>query len=791
MAPNNALSGQKEGKKQGTTTVLDAGTVESRGMGTKATTRSQVSSEITQFLNGEARLSLKAETRAFFTVWTFITRLPGPTWVDHHPGYLMRGMAYFPLAGTLVGIFVCIFFDLANVTFGLPPIVSATICTAASLWVTGCFHEDGLADASDGIGGGWSRTQILTIMTDTRLGTYGCAVLLLHTVAKLELIAALGTSAWNLTGGGTASGAGPALIIMHTLSRLTAPYLIRTRDYVDEAGPKYKFYSFMVQAKYLVSWHRVVFALLTSLALTSFCYGRNMALAMIGTVIVVAHLSGSYGEYLLGGVMGDYLGATICITELVVLTMILGRNIFCSRIEWIQELIKERGTQGLFEAALQQDEPIGALARFVLVIAITVIWCAFVGHPSVLVRESAIEAQATDPVDDVRISLKVKDTLNADHPTSGRQVAEDVCVSLESSFQQRYDAVRIYMDSLAKPVGSLGTLEHWAAKLAALQRTIHPSVDPVACLIFAADHGIAKSPQEGGEGCSSYPQAVTRFVLEGLERGIAGASVLAKHNRVSMRVVDVGVCGDPYNGVIVVSCEAKLQGGTMNFCKGPAMTHAEVERCIRIGRDELTQYVLDTDARVIILGEVGIGNTTASSALIAYLTDTDAESVCGGGATTTREADKENVDKKVTLVTNALNLHKSSMNGPIDALAKVGGAEIAALVGAILESSERNIPLLVDGFIVTAATLVAAHISPSICRVLFFATQSAEKGQMAAIHRIQSIAKDNDVLIPESPALSMGLRLGEASAALLAVPILRSSSAILAEMGTIQDIMKC
>ena len=92
----------------------------------------------------------------------------------------MRGMAYFPLAGTLVGIFVCIFFDLANVTFGLPPIVSATICTAASLWVTGCFHEDGLADASDGIGGGWSRTQILTIMTDTRLGTYGCAVLLLH-----------------------------------------------------------------------------------------------------------------------------------------------------------------------------------------------------------------------------------------------------------------------------------------------------------------------------------------------------------------------------------------------------------------------------------------------------------------------------------------------------------------------------------------------------------------------------------------------------------------------------------
>ena len=100
------ISAERKAKlpKKGTTTVLDAGTVESRGMGTRATTRSQVSAEITNFLNGEARISVKAETRAFFTVWTFITRLPGPTWVDHHPGYLMRGMAYFPLAGALVGI---------------------------------------------------------------------------------------------------------------------------------------------------------------------------------------------------------------------------------------------------------------------------------------------------------------------------------------------------------------------------------------------------------------------------------------------------------------------------------------------------------------------------------------------------------------------------------------------------------------------------------------------------------------------------------------------------------------
>jgi len=787
MAPNNALAERKAKlPKKGTTTVLDAGTVESRGMGTRATTRSQVSAEITNFLNGEARISVKAETRAFFTVWTFITRLPGPTWVDHHPGYLMRGMAYFPLAGALVGIFVCVFFDLAHVTMGLPAVVSAAMCTAASLWVTGCFHEDGLADASDGIGGGWSRAQILTIMTDTRLGTYGCAVLLLHTVAKLELIAALETSHWDLNG--NARGAGPALVVMHTLSRLTSPYLIRTRDYVDEAGPKYKFYSFMVQAKHLVSWHRVLFALFSSYYVATLFYGRIMAWIMIVTVMFVAHLSGMYGEYLLGGIMGDYLGATICITEIVVLTMILAKSSILNLSQWIR-VVRERGPDSLWDAACMQDHPIGVLARFFLVIFFTGIWCCFIGHPNVLVRESAIDAQNTDPEDDIRISLKAARDTNSDKKNSGRQVAEFICSESESSFQERFDAVMVYLDSLAKPVGSLGTLENWASKLAALQRTLQPSVDPVACLIFAADHGIAKDPSEGGEKCSSYPQAVTRSVLQGLEHGIAGASVLAKRNHVSLRVVDVGVCGEPFQGDVVVSSPLKIQGGTRNFCVGPAMTTVEVERCIRLGREELSQYICDTNAMVVVLGEVGIGNTTASSALIAQLTDFSVESVCGGGAMTGREVDQASIAKKISIVKKAIMLHGSSIQGAMDALERLGGAEIAALVGAILEASERNLAILVDGFIVTTAALLAALLSPYVCRVLLLATQSAEIGQLAAIQRIQSIAQENGIPRLESPAITMGLRMGEASAALLAVPILRIATVVLSEMGTIQDII--
>ena len=326
MAPNNGLSvrgrskSRAPSKKKSTTSVLDKGTVEDRGMGTKVNSRRLISKQIQNFLNGEGSFTPKAETRAFFTVWTFVTRLPGPTWVDHHPGFLMRGMAYFPLAGSLIGIFVSVFFDLIKNTLGLPLYIASITSEAASLWLTGCFHEDGLADSADGIGGGWSRDQILTIMTDTRLGTYGCAVLLLYIIAKLQLLTSLGESNWILY---ACEGAGPALIVTHTLARLTSPLLIKTNDYVDEQGPKYKFYSFMVEAKHLVSWERASFAILTSSVVSYYAYGAKAAMILITSVLFAVYISGRYADYLLGGVMGDYLGATICMTEVSLLTIIL------------------------------------------------------------------------------------------------------------------------------------------------------------------------------------------------------------------------------------------------------------------------------------------------------------------------------------------------------------------------------------------------------------------------------------------------------------------------------------
>lgn len=826
MAPNNGLKpnpkknddSNKEGKS-GLTTVLKAGTVEARGIGSLSQTK--VHDDIRLFLNGEGRFSVKAETRAFFTVWTFITRLPGPTWVDHHPGYLMRGMAYFPLGGLLVGIFVSVFFDAAHALFQLPTIVSAAASTAASLWVTGCFHEDGLADASDGIGGGWSRKQILTIMTDTRLGTYGCAVLMLYSITKLELLAALGTSDFSLW---DAKGGAPALLASHCLARCTAPFLIRTRDYIDEFGPKYKFYSFMVQAKHLVSWERVGFALLTGFTTAACLYGVVEATILMISMLVLSYFSGRYGTYLLGGIMGDYLGATICLTELLVLTLVLSlQNIDLNdtvmavtttsfTTEKAMDFVQEVMTR-FQNHEVSVNEPLGVTLRFGIVILITVLWCANVGHPPVLVRDTVvekIEQQQDQTIDSSSISSDGKKDDNDNDDTR--------------TFEERYDNAREYLDSLAKPVGSLGTLEDWAARLAALQKTLKPRLGRAVCLIFAGDHGVAKPPSDGGEGCSAYPSVVTQSILHGLEREVAGASVLAKENHVALKVLDVGVAGDytaDASNKIVRSATNKLVGGTQNFCKQPAMTLHEAKRCVRMGREELRQCLADNDddrgSLIVALGEVGIGNSTSSAALIAALTGADPERVCGGGATTSRTADPAVVSKKVGIVKNALQLHhedviqayhehnNSIKNGSsrgngvtMDVLAALGGCEIAAMVGCILEAAALEdfhgicVPILVDGFIATTAALVAAHLEPRSCRVMFFTTKSGdEAGQAMAIESIQGLAWKHGIAVPVvRPALDMGLRLGEGSGAILSVPILRSASAVLNNMATLQSILE-
>ena len=280
---------------------------------------------------------------------------------------------------------------------------------------------------------------------------------------------------------------------------------------------------------------------------------------------------------------------------------------------------------------------------------------------------------------------------------------------------------------------------------------------------------------------------MTRAILAGLQRGIAGASVLAKN--VSLSVIDVGVAGDGFDGPVVVSSREKIVGGTKNFCKGEAMTVEDMDRCLQIGRKTLLEMVEKTGCKVVALGEVGIGNTTSASAIIASLTGESAENVCGGGAFASRAVDESSISKKVGIVSRGLLKHKDALKEAAMVLSKLGGAEIAALVGAMLQASESNIPILVDGFIVTAAALVAVGIKPSVCNVLFLSTKSAEKGQLAAVKQIQDTARNGKLPIPADPVLSMGLRMGEGTGALLAVPILQSAASMVSEMATIQEIL--
>lgn len=371
------------------------------------------------------------------------------------------------------------------------------------------------------------------------------------------------------------------------------------------------------------------------------------------------------------------------------------------------------------------------------------------------------------------------------------------------TFSQRYDAVRSYLDSLAKPVGSLGSIEDFAARIAALQRSASPRVDNPTCLIFAADHGVAKDISQGGMNCSSYPQAVSRKVLEALDHGIAGASVLARCNNVHLRVIDVGLADGPttsdeykWSQTIVHSSEEcrVVRGGTNNFCIACAMSEAQVEQCISTGRRETRKFIDEMKSNIVIFGEVGIGNTTTSSALIAALCGEDVKSLCGTGASTTRDGiDDDVIAKKISIIEEAMAYHNAATmlkGAPLPTLAAVGGAEIAAIVGGILESTERDIPILVDGFIVTTAAMIACYMNPEVTRNLLFATQSTERGQAIAMNVINDIAKSNNVPAPVlPPALNMNLRMGEGTGALLAIPLLRSACTVVADLATLNEVL--
>jgi nicotinate-nucleotide--dimethylbenzimidazole phosphoribosyltransferase len=569
----------------------------------------------------------------------------------------------------------------------------------------------------------------------------------------------------------------------HTLARLTAPYLIWRCNYIEEDGPKSNFYSFMIRAKFLVSIPRVFFSVLFSYGVTAALYGPMMSTKLIVAVWFFAECAGSYGRNKLGGVMGDFLGGTICLAELFIYASLAGGSVLDSVKSLAEVLMDPTSSSSEMLESILQDEKLRLLARFALITVVYQVWCW-------LVRSAEKKHSEEKQKREESASKANKSSVEKAKPASPQKVeAQNVLQSSTASFMDKYNAVQAYLDVLAKPMGSLGTLEEWAARISVLQNSIQPEANHVSAIIFAGDHGVTVAKEDGGEGCSLYPQAVTRAILMGLQQNVGGASVLAQGLGLNLTVVDVGVVGEPYTGTVVNSAKNKLKKGTRNFCVEPAMTMEEVDRCLAMGKEAIMEAAERTHCQVVALGEVGIGNTTTASTLIAALTKKPVVDLCGGGAFATHTADDEKIKRKIEIVETALKKHKGSLEESISILSKVGGSEIAALVGAMIEASDRKIAVLVDGFIVTAAALIAVRMKPSVCNVLFLTTKSAEKGQVAAIEQIQSIAREHNLPVPASPALSMGLRMGECTGALLAVPILQSSTTMITNMATIQDIL--
>ena len=316
---------------------------------------------------------------------------------------------------------------------------------------------------------------------------------------------------------------------------------------------------------------------------------------------------------------------------------------------------------------------------------------------------------------------------------------------------------------LTKPPGSLGYLEDIAIRLAGMQGTQQPVLSRVRIVVFAADHGIAE------EGVSAFPQAVTGQMILNFAHGGAAISVLARNLGASLEVVDVGSVGsgEALSGVVV----QKAASGTANFRRGPAMTGAQLAAALQAGRDAVGRALKD-DAQLFIGGEMGIANTTSATALACALLGRSAAGIAGPGT----GLDAAGVTRKAQIIDESLELHRATMISPLEVLRHVGGFEIAALAGAYIACAQAGLPVLVDGFIASAAALAAIKIRPDAANWWFYGHASAEPGY---VHLMQAL--------DARPLVNLGMRLGEGSGAAVALPILRLAAALHGQMATFAD----
>lgn len=324
-------------------------------------------------------------------------------------------------------------------------------------------------------------------------------------------------------------------------------------------------------------------------------------------------------------------------------------------------------------------------------------------------------------------------------------------------------AARERQAQLTKPPGALGRLETIAVRLAALQGVERPGVERAAIVIFAADHGIA------AEGVSAFPQAVTGEMVKNFARGGAAISVLAKTLGAHLEVVNLGTVNDP--GDLPGVVRTVIAASTANFAREQAMDEMQLSQALQAGRDSVYR-AQRAGAQLYIGGEMGIANTTSAAALACALLDATPRHLAGPGT----GLDQAGVAHKVSVLERALALHGARFGSPLECLRIVGGFEIAALAGAYLSCAQLGLPALVDGFIATAAALVAVRVEPHCADWLFYGHGSAEPGHARLLAALEA-----------QPLLDLGMRLGEASGAASALPLLRVACALHNGMATFAE----
>jgi nicotinate-nucleotide--dimethylbenzimidazole phosphoribosyltransferase len=331
---------------------------------------------------------------------------------------------------------------------------------------------------------------------------------------------------------------------------------------------------------------------------------------------------------------------------------------------------------------------------------------------------------------------------------------------LDATAQAR---ARSRLDRLTKPRGSLGRLERLAVQIAGIAGRERPRLERRTIYVLAADHGVAS------EGVSAYPQSVTAEMVRNFARGGAAINVLARQTRAQVVVVDLGVAADLPRDLPIL--HRKIAPGTRNLAIEPAMSAAEMRAAIDVGIS-LTNPREGPLSEVVCLGEMGIANTTSASAIVAALTGLPVADVTGRGT----GIDDTTFERKIATIERALTLHRPDATRPLDVLASLGGLEIAGLVGLVLGAAMRRIPIVVDGFIATAAVLIAVELCPAARNYLVAAHRSVEIGHRAALQRLEL-----------EPLFALDLRLGEGSGAALALPLLDAALALLDEMATFEE----